>query len=70
MKIGIPNEIRPGERRVAATPETVSRLLKRLDPRDCWSLTTHPFDFSGSSGPSDRGSQREGGVLPAPKKRI
>jgi NAD(P) transhydrogenase subunit alpha len=28
MKIGIPNEIRPGERRVAATPETVSRLLK------------------------------------------
>src|SRR3954470_20284860 len=28
MKIGIPKEIRPGERRVAATPETVSRLLK------------------------------------------
>jgi len=28
MKIGIPREIRPGERRVAATPDTVSRLLK------------------------------------------
>ena len=28
MKIGIPKEIRPGERRVAATPDTVSRLLK------------------------------------------
>src|SRR3954471_3868597 len=28
LKIGIPKEIRPGERRVAATPETVSRLLK------------------------------------------
>ncbi|HEY4106515.1 MAG TPA: Re/Si-specific NAD(P)(+) transhydrogenase subunit alpha, partial [Polyangiaceae bacterium] len=28
MKIGIPKEIRPGERRVAATPETVSRLQK------------------------------------------
>jgi H+-translocating NAD(P) transhydrogenase subunit alpha len=28
MKIGIPKEIRLGERRVAATPETVSRLMK------------------------------------------
>jgi len=28
MRIGIPKEIRPGERRVAATPETVSRLTK------------------------------------------
>jgi len=28
MKIGIPKEVRPGERRVAATPETVSRLQK------------------------------------------
>ena len=28
MKIGIPKEIRPGERRVAITPETVGRLLK------------------------------------------
>ena len=28
MKIGIPKEIRPGERRVAATPDTVSRLSK------------------------------------------
>ena len=28
MKIGIPKEIHPGERRVAATPETVGRLLK------------------------------------------
>src|SRR4051812_35707956 len=28
MKIGIPKENRPGERRVAATPDTVSRLLK------------------------------------------
>src|SRR6187431_1724092 len=28
MKIGIPKEIRPGERRVAATPDTVGRLLK------------------------------------------
>jgi NAD(P) transhydrogenase subunit alpha len=28
MKIGIPKEIRPGERRVAATPDTVSRLIK------------------------------------------
>jgi NAD(P) transhydrogenase subunit alpha len=28
MKIGIPKEIRPGERRVAATPDTVARLLK------------------------------------------
>jgi NAD(P) transhydrogenase subunit alpha len=28
MKIGVPKEIRPGERRVAATPETVSRLIK------------------------------------------
>src|SRR5579883_732992 len=28
MKIGIPKEIRPGERRVAATPDTVGRLRK------------------------------------------
>jgi NAD(P) transhydrogenase subunit alpha len=28
MRIGVPKEIRPGERRVAATPETVARLLK------------------------------------------
>jgi NAD(P) transhydrogenase subunit alpha len=28
MKIGVPKEVRPGERRVAATPETVSRLIK------------------------------------------
>lgn len=28
MKIGIPKEVRPGERRVAITPETVGRLLK------------------------------------------
>nr|PZN21545.1 MAG: Re/Si-specific NAD(P)(+) transhydrogenase subunit alpha [Pseudomonadota bacterium] len=28
MKLGIPKEIRPGERRVAATPETTSRLIK------------------------------------------
>ena len=28
MKIGVPKEIRPGERRVAATPESVSRLIK------------------------------------------
>ena len=28
MKIGVPKEVRPGERRVAATPDTVSRLLK------------------------------------------
>ncbi len=28
MKIGIPKEVRPGERRVAATPETVARLVK------------------------------------------
>jgi NAD(P) transhydrogenase subunit alpha len=28
MKIGIPKEIHPGERRVAITPETVGRLLK------------------------------------------
>ena len=28
MKLGIPKEVRPGERRVAATPETVSRLRK------------------------------------------
>ncbi|HEX5100542.1 MAG TPA: Re/Si-specific NAD(P)(+) transhydrogenase subunit alpha [Polyangiaceae bacterium] len=28
MKIGVPKEIRPGERRVAATPESVSRLVK------------------------------------------
>ncbi len=28
MKIAIPREIRPGERRVAATPDTVSRLRK------------------------------------------
>ncbi len=28
MKVGIPKEIRPGERRVAATPETVGRLRK------------------------------------------
>jgi NAD(P) transhydrogenase subunit alpha len=28
MKVGIPKEIRPGERRVAATPETVGRLQK------------------------------------------
>ena len=29
MKIGIPKEIHPGERRVAATPET-ARWLKKL----------------------------------------
>jgi NAD(P) transhydrogenase subunit alpha len=28
MKIGVPKEVRPGERRVAATPESVSRLQK------------------------------------------
>jgi H+-translocating NAD(P) transhydrogenase subunit alpha len=28
MKVGIPKEVRRGERRVAATPETVARLLK------------------------------------------
>jgi NAD(P) transhydrogenase subunit alpha len=28
MKIGVPKEIRPGERRVAATPESVGRLVK------------------------------------------
>jgi NAD(P) transhydrogenase subunit alpha len=28
MKIGVPKEIRPGERRVAATPESVNRLVK------------------------------------------
>jgi NAD(P) transhydrogenase subunit alpha len=28
MKIGVPKEIRPGERRVAATPESVARLVK------------------------------------------
>ena len=28
MKIGVPKEVRPGERRVAATPDTVSRLMK------------------------------------------
>lgn len=28
MKVGIPKEIKPGERRVAATPETVARLRK------------------------------------------
>ncbi|SVC02083.1 uncharacterized protein METZ01_LOCUS254937, partial [marine metagenome] len=28
MKIGIPREIYPGERRVAATPETVQKLRK------------------------------------------
>jgi len=28
MKIGIPREVRPGERRVAATPDTVTRLAK------------------------------------------
>ena len=28
MKLGIPKEVRPGERRVAGTPETVSRLIK------------------------------------------
>jgi len=28
MKVGIPKEVRPGERRVAGTPETVSRLIK------------------------------------------
>jgi NAD(P) transhydrogenase subunit alpha len=28
MKIGIPKELRPGERRVAATPDTIKRLMK------------------------------------------
>ena len=28
MKIGVPKEVRPGERRVAATPESVARLSK------------------------------------------
>jgi NAD(P) transhydrogenase subunit alpha len=28
MKLGIPREIHPGERRVAATPETVTQLRK------------------------------------------
>ena len=28
MKVGIPKEVRPGERRVAGTPETVGRLIK------------------------------------------
>ena len=29
MKVGVPREVHPGERRVAATPETVLRLKKR-----------------------------------------
>ena len=29
MKVGIPKEIHPGERRVAATTETVTRLKKQ-----------------------------------------
>ena len=28
MKLAVPREIRPGERRAAATPETVARLIK------------------------------------------
>lgn len=28
MRVGIPKEVHPGERRVAATPETVARLIK------------------------------------------
>src|SRR5690242_6878107 len=28
MKVGVPKEVRRGERRVAATPETVARLIK------------------------------------------
>jgi NAD(P) transhydrogenase subunit alpha len=28
MKVGVPKEVRRGERRVAATPETVGRLVK------------------------------------------
>ena len=28
MKVAIPKETRPGERRVAATPETIGRLKK------------------------------------------
>src|SRR6188472_2979589 len=28
MKVGVPKEVRRGERRVAATPETVGRLIK------------------------------------------
>ena len=28
MKVSVPKEVRPGERRVAATPETVARLMK------------------------------------------
>ena len=30
MKVGIPKEIFPGERRVAATPETARRLIEKL----------------------------------------
>ena len=28
MRVGIPKEIRPGERRVAATPDTVKKLIE------------------------------------------
>src|SRR5436190_2815987 len=28
MKLSVPKEVRPGERRVAATPENVARLIK------------------------------------------
>ena len=28
MKVGIPNEVHPGEQRVAATPDTVQKLIK------------------------------------------
>ncbi len=30
MKVGIPKEIYPNERRVAATPETVQKLTRQL----------------------------------------
>ena len=28
MRVGIPTEVHPGERRVAATPDTVQKLIK------------------------------------------
>ena len=35
MRIGIPTEIRPGETRVAATPETVKKLAAELTKMGC-----------------------------------
>jgi len=76
MKIGVPNEIEPGERRVAATPDSVKRLVElgfevlvesgagaeiAADTAAVWNCAL--VTKVGAPQASEVGLLREGGVL-------